>query len=126
MPLTDEIEATGKVLKGFVALISFFPGILYLTGIVDLPPALVKKVTIIAFSVSLVVLTSIFQDSVSAVILGGMLVVAYSEFAQRFVAHPPSAASFVVPVTPASNLLNSMATEQSHSRRLRAGRYLRP
>jgi hypothetical protein len=130
MPVTDQIDAAGKAIKAIVAVIAIFPGMAYLTGIVELPASMVKTVTIIAFSVSAVVLLAVFQlgdwiralskrraitYSVSAVLLGGLMVIGYSEVARRHVAivsEPGQTAviSFVTPMFPSKGFLESMAT----------------
>lgn len=130
MPVSDQIEGAGKAIKAIGAVIALFPGMAYLVGIVELPASMVTTVTIVAFSVSTVVLIAVFLlgdwirllskrraiiYSVSAVILGGLIVIAYSEFAQSHVVTiPPSAGSpkisFVTPVAPSDAFLESMGT----------------
>ena len=89
-------DAVATVIKGVAAIYALFPGIAVLSGLVAIPPSLVDMVRIISFSVSGVVLISVFLlgerllrlskeraalFSVIAVLLGAICVGGYFQFA---------------------------------------------
>lgn len=89
-------DAVATVIKGIAAIYALFPGIAVLLGIVAIPPSLVDMVRVISFSVSGVVLISVFLlgerllrlsreraalYSIVAVLIGAVCVGAYFQFA---------------------------------------------
>ncbi len=85
---------------------------------------MVKTITIVSFSVSAIVVIAVFQltawlqalsnrraiaYSVSAVLIGGMLVIAYSEFAESYIVHIPvpegQESRFAIPIHPTADFL---------------------
>lgn len=60
MPAVDaQLDATGRLIKGLAALLSLFPAIALLFGLVDIPPSLSQIVKALSFFVSLAVLLSV-------------------------------------------------------------------
>jgi hypothetical protein len=60
MPAIDtQLDATGRLIKGLAALLSLFPAIALLFGLVDIPPSLSHMIKALSFFVSLAVLLSV-------------------------------------------------------------------
>jgi hypothetical protein len=121
--ISEKIQGIGGIIKAVGGVIALFPGILFLLGIVELPNAMAKTATIVAFSVSVVVIIAVFLlgdwleqlskgraiiYSVSAVMISGMIVIAYSEFAESHVIQIPAQTgreSLAIPLNPSADLL---------------------
>lgn len=52
--------STGNAIKGAAALIALFPGVAMMLDLVDIPPTVAQLVTIISFSVGIIVLLGVF------------------------------------------------------------------
>src|SRR4051812_37468013 len=91
-------DAVATVIKGVAAIYALFPGIAVLVGLVSIPPSLVDMVRVISFSISGVVLISVFLMgerllhlsreraalySIIAVLIGAVCVGGYFQFANR-------------------------------------------
>jgi hypothetical protein len=66
MPAVEvQLDATGKLIKGLAALLTLFPAIALLFGLVDIPPSLSQIVKALSFFVSLAALLSVVMLSSS-------------------------------------------------------------
>jgi hypothetical protein len=98
-PIAKSIENAGTLIKAVAAIIALFPGVAVLAGLVDVPPSLIQLVKIISFSVSGIVLLSVFLlgdrlrrmsgeraaiGATIAVLLGAACATGYFTFANRY------------------------------------------
>lgn len=92
-------QKAGNVIKGLAALVALFPGVAIIFGLVDIPPTLADMVKVISFSVSLIVLISVFlvrarivamsNDraaivAAAAVFVGAACLTAYYQFGREY------------------------------------------
>lgn len=112
------------MIKGTGGLVALFPGIAYLTGIVQLPAAMVNTASLCAFSLSIVVIIAVFQSSAAidrlrsgranliailAVVLGVIAAISYSEFAESHtvnVEQDRRTVKYVIPHAPTQRFLD--------------------
>jgi len=95
--MPQAVEKISGVLKGIAAVIALFPGVAIYFRLVDIPPTLMQLVEIISFSISLIVIISVFlaRDIISrmgsarvgllcsiAVVLGAASITGYFLFAR--------------------------------------------
>jgi hypothetical protein len=60
MSVVDRIKNAGTIVKAVIGLMTLFPGIAILTGLVEIPPTVGNMIYVISFSVSVLVILSIF------------------------------------------------------------------
>lgn len=95
-PIDAQLDATGKLIKGLAALLSLFPAIALLFGLVDIPPSLSDIIKALSFFASLGVLLAVVMYSVPiqkmkrgiavAVVLGTVLTGSVAAISYWFVA----------------------------------------
>ena len=123
-PTVRQFEYVGAIIKGIAAIYALFPGIAILYGLVEIPPTLVDMVKIIAFSVSGIVLLSVFLldsqirrlrparavvYSVIGVLLGAVCVVTFFSFANQHAIVVENSRGeeqhFITPLTPSQEII---------------------
>jgi len=123
MPIIDKIQSASNVVKAVVGLMALFPGIAVLIALVDIPPSLGQTIKIIAFSVCVVVVLSVFLlddwlarvsgklavvGALLGVITGAVCLQIYRGFAQTHVVEinaPAPHNIYIAPRTPSEDIL---------------------
>jgi len=117
-------DTVGAVIKGVAAIYALFPGIAVLSGLVAIPPSLADMVKVISFSVSGIVLISVFMlgdrmrhlskeraaiFSLIAVLIGAACVGGYFQFANRHTVEIQVTATetktLIIPLNPSRDIL---------------------
>jgi DMSO/TMAO reductase YedYZ heme-binding membrane subunit len=124
MSIIERIQSAGNVVKAVIGLMALFPGIAVLIALVDIPPSLGQTIKVIAFSVCVVVVLSVFLlddwlarlrrklaivGALLGVIAGAACLQAYRGFAQAHVVEinaPPPHNLYIAPRTPSQDILN--------------------
>jgi hypothetical protein len=130
MSVIERIRNAGLIVKAVLGLTALFPGIAILLGLVEIPPTVGNMIYVISFSVSIIVILSIFllSDRIQALgngraiamaavtlTLGGICLTAYVPFATShlvtFDRDDGSADRVLAPRSPSPALLGSVSHE---------------
>ena len=127
MPLKEQIDRLGGIIKALAAVIALLPGIAVLTGLVDIPPTLAQLVQMLSFVISILVLivTILLTERLRrlraemavvlialAAVTGAVLATAYFQFAQGHIAYGEAGgeeARYLIPLDPSPRVRQIVA-----------------